>query len=320
MFDISVIIPVYNVSDTIERCARSLFSQTKDNIEFIFINDFTPDNSIEILNSTILDYPHLKNSIIIIHLEKNSGQGTARKIGLAQARGKYIAFCDSDDWVETNCYEKLYVSAVEKRSDIVVCDYFEEYKKKTVIHNEKTISTNPSRAICDSYKQYFKLYLWNKLIKKDILTENNIELDDGINIWEDELYLVQVFLNSKCLSQVHLPLYHYNKANIKSTTRTIKNSYLPQLYYVTEKLLHIYSRLDGFDKVSDFLEFRCRVIVVRNQYTDYELYKKIYPGSGKYIKEYDLSAFSLLGRVRIWLLNHGMVRTCIFLNKIRENI
>lgn len=318
MFDISVIIPIYNVADTIERCARSLFMQTKREVEYIFINDCTLDNSVEILQSLLSsEFSELNNQVRIINLEKNSGQGTARRIGQNSASGKYIAFCDSDDWVEKNCYEKMYEATDCGITDIVVCNWFDEYKHKTVIHNEKEISINPKEALRNSYKCYFKQYLWNKLIKKEILDRYEIQMEKGINLWEDELYLDRVFLNAKSLSQVSAPLYHYNKANIKSTTREVKDVHIPQLRYVVDILSVLYDNETGFEKTKDFLRFRCRIQLLRDNWSDYNLYLNTYPDSGRYISEYDLSGFSILGKIRIKLIKLCLLRLCILLNKLK---
>lgn len=319
MYDISVIIPVYNVSDTIERCAVSLFAQTKKEMQYIFINDCTPDNSVELLENLLNGrFPELRDQVQIINLEKNSGQGTARRIGLKAAEGTYIAFCDSDDWVEPTCYENMYACTDGGFADIVVCDYYEEYKQKTIVHHETIIDTNPVVALRDSYKNYFKQYLWNKLLKRSVLEESNIELEKGINLWEDELYLDRMFLCSKILKQTSEPLYHYNKANMKSTTRVVQDKHIRQLKYVTDVLTTKYAMLEGFERVTDFLQFRCRIQLLRDKKSDLELYRTTYPESGKYIKEYDLSGFSTLGKLRIKLIQMHMEPLCIYMAKLKS--
>jgi glycosyltransferase involved in cell wall biosynthesis len=120
---VSIIVPVYGVEKYIERCARSLFEQTLDNIEFIFVNDCTKDNSIKVLEQVIEDYPNRKNQITILHHEENNGLPQARKTGILQAKGEYIAHCDSDDWVEKDMYRAMYEKAKNEDADMVFCDY-----------------------------------------------------------------------------------------------------------------------------------------------------------------------------------------------------
>ena len=104
-YKVSVIIPVYGVEKYIERCAISLFEQTLDSIEYIFINDCTPDKSIDILKGIIAKYPKRAPHVRILNMLRNSGQAAVRITGLKNTKGNYIAHCDSDDWVDKNFYE-----------------------------------------------------------------------------------------------------------------------------------------------------------------------------------------------------------------------
>ena len=118
---VSVIIPVYNVEKYIERCSENLFSQTLDDIEFIFIDDCTPDRSIEILKSVLERFPNRKETVKILKMPKNSRQAAVRKYGMELATGDYIIHCDSDDWVDVDLYEKMYTEAVRSDADVVIC-------------------------------------------------------------------------------------------------------------------------------------------------------------------------------------------------------
>ena len=104
---ISVIVPIYNVRLYIERCVRSLMEQTLENIEFIFVNDCTPDDSMDILHHVLKEYPKRRKQIKIIEHETNRGISAVRNTGLKNATGQYIIYCDSDDWVEKNMYPKI---------------------------------------------------------------------------------------------------------------------------------------------------------------------------------------------------------------------
>ena len=103
---VSIIIPVYGVEKYIERCARSLFEQTLDDIEYLFIDDCTPDKSVEILKRVLEEYPHRKSQVVIHRMEQNSGQAKVREWGMQNATGEYVIHCDSDDWVDIHMYER----------------------------------------------------------------------------------------------------------------------------------------------------------------------------------------------------------------------
>lgn len=118
---ISIIIPCYLVEQYIDRCINSLINQTTglDNLELIFINDASPDNTLDRLLFYESQYP---DSIVVINSDKNMKQGGARNLGLNYASADYIGFVDSDDWIEPTMFEKLYDKAIKYDCDVVTCD------------------------------------------------------------------------------------------------------------------------------------------------------------------------------------------------------
>ena len=117
---VSIIVPVYNAENFIEKCAATLFEQDYDNIEYIFVNDCTPDNSIKVLNRVIENFPNRKDNIKIINKLKNEGLPQARKTGLENSNGKYIMHVDSDDWVELDMVSSLVKEAIKTDADMVI--------------------------------------------------------------------------------------------------------------------------------------------------------------------------------------------------------
>ena len=138
MTKVSVIIPVYNVSSFIRRNVKALMGQTLEDSEFIFVNDATQDDSIEIIKEEIENYPSRKPYVTILNHESNKGLPVARNTGLAVAKGDYMYHCDSDDWVEPDMLEKMLKAAEDNNADIVYCDFFLSFEK-----NERYMS-NPS--------------------------------------------------------------------------------------------------------------------------------------------------------------------------------
>ena len=137
---VSIIVPVYNVEKYIEKCLESLVNQTLEDIEIIVVNDGTKDNSKEKILQYIEKYPQK-----IVYLEKeNGGLSDARNYGLPVAKGEYIAFLDSDDYIEKNMYEEMYKKAKEENSDMVECDFLWEYlnSEKKVIKQKKRYRKN----------------------------------------------------------------------------------------------------------------------------------------------------------------------------------
>lgn len=204
---VSVIIPVYGVEKYIERCARSLFEQTLDDIEYIFVDDSTPDNSISILRKVLSEYPNREKQVKILRHEKNKGLAQARQTGLKIASGEYIAHCDSDDWVDVHMYEEMYNKAIEEDADVVVCDFC-----STDCENEQyskgLISKERENVIVDVLLWRIAGCLWNKLVRRKEYTDHDLNYPTH-NMGEDTALIVQILWNAKRISYLPKPLYYY---------------------------------------------------------------------------------------------------------------
>lgn len=225
---VSVIIPVYGVEKTIERCAESLFSQTLDDIEYVFVNDCTPDNSIDILKKVIKRYPSRQNRIHIIEMATNSRQAAARNVGLNYAAGEYIIHCDPDDWVDSGLYEEMYTEASIHDYDIVACNYIVEYK-----HNntwQKCILpafSNPLDVLCCEH--YYILSLWAHMVRRSVITDNSLRFFTDINCSEDVGFMSRIFALSKTMGHISTDdCYHYVKSEQSITTNLDSCEYVAQ--------------------------------------------------------------------------------------------
>lgn len=214
---VSVIIPVFGVEKYIEKSAHSLFEQTLDDIEYIFVDDCCTDNSISILMSVLENYPHRKDQVIIHRMETNSGQAKVRRWGMEKASGEYIIHCDSDDWVDKQMYEDLYIAATKSNADIALCNYIIEGGK----YNEKVVK----RRIIDVDKLFIikKLLtgpyynaLWVTLVKREILSK--IDFPVG-NHSEDKTMMIQMCWFANTIIGIDKAYYHYrfNQCSISNT-------------------------------------------------------------------------------------------------------
>lgn len=219
MKKISVVIPVYNVEKYIERCVRSLFEQTLDNIEYIFVDDASHDNSISIIQSILAEYPHRKESVVFAKHKTNQGLAAARATGLELAIGDYIAHCDSDDWVDRNMYKDLYTKAISIDADIAMCDFIFAYQS----HHKRHMCTPFTENKLNSMQAYITngmTPVWNMIVKRDLYIKNNITPTIGINYCED--FILSVKLLHKACKVVHInkALYYYNQQNTGSLLRS----------------------------------------------------------------------------------------------------
>lgn len=216
---VSVIIPVYNVAQYIAKCAESLFEQTLGEIEYIFVNDCSTDDSMLILDEVIRKYPSRKNNIKIINHEQNKGLPFARKTGLSIATGDYVAHCDSDDYVDKDMYRIMYETAVTGNFDIVICDhYLIDGTKK--IYVEQIIK--PKTIVSDLISEKISCCVWNKLIKHSIYKENDI-IYPIYNMGEDFAIMTQLSFYCKRIKHISRPLYFYRKS-LTSITNTVSET------------------------------------------------------------------------------------------------
>ncbi len=218
MSKVSIIVPIYNVEKYIERCAVSLFEQDFDDIEYIFVNDCTPDNSVDILQKVIEKYPNRKPNAKIIHHKENKGLGSARKTGLENAVGEYVLHIDSDDWCELDMISSLYAKAKETDADIVACDYFLNYTNREV-YQKQDYTGNTEKDIWNLWIGVLRPYVWNKLVKRDLYVKNNICPPIEISMIEDYWLMARLFSVTKNIAYVPKAFMHYWQGNSNALTK-----------------------------------------------------------------------------------------------------
>lgn len=206
---VSVIVAVYNVAQYIERSLHSLFGQTLDDVEYIFVDDGSCDGSCDIVSRVLEQYPHRAAGTVILRHERNRGVAAARTTGMLAATGEYIIHCDPDDYVELQMYETMYEAAVRSNADIVACDHFIECDGRTEARH-MTFRATPHECLRHWYDKGCNYdMLVDKLIRRRIFTDNGILPYEGINSGEDFGCASRAFYYAQTL--VHLPqaFYHY---------------------------------------------------------------------------------------------------------------
>ncbi|MCS6111604.1 glycosyltransferase [Clostridium botulinum] len=205
---ISIIVPVYNVEEYLNKCIYSILKQSYSNIEVILIDDGSSDNSGIICDS----FEKLDSRVRVIHSE-NKGVSNARNIGISLAKGRYIGFVDSDDWIEPDMYQKLYNTIKNDNSDISICDAFIESKVTHVhkVFGESKYVFNRDEIFNVVLDNIGFNWLCNKLFKKDLF--KGIRLDENIYIGEDILCVCKCICNGESFSYLQEALYHYLKRN-----------------------------------------------------------------------------------------------------------
>lgn len=225
---ISIILPVYNVENYIEKAVRSVVQQTYTNFELLVINDGTKDNSIQKIDEYATD------SRIKIYHKENGGLSDARNYGLERAQGDYIYFMDSDDWIEPNLLA-LTVDKIEKKSiEVVVFGYFLDTEDKNgnlistsqVIHQHNEINSKNSNSNMSDNTIGLLGYAWNKLYSSSFLKKHNFKFEKGVSLVEDILFNTQVFTVIDTIHFINVPLYHYSNRPVVTLIKTFhKNSF-----------------------------------------------------------------------------------------------
>ncbi len=287
---ISVIIPIYNVEKYIERCIHSLFKQTMSkDIEYIFVNDCTPDNSIKKLNDILLEYPQIKENIHIINHSHNMGSATARNSGLKQANGEYIIHCDSDDWVNIDMYEKLYKLAKRTDSDICCCDFFEEFAHKQ-IYRRQNFPNIGKECIKKSFQGELHCGMWNKLVKKNLYVKYNICFPDSVNFWEDVTTINRLYYYANNISYLPEALYHYTRYNETSYTNHLNHSSCLNILSavdILQKFLDAQNADRDIKKAFLYLQLTAKLNLLLNSKKEQQVkWNALYPNARKVLFSY----------------------------------
>lgn len=215
MYKVAVVIPIYNVEDYIVRCAESLFSQTLDDMQFIFVDDASPDDSIARLEQTIEHFPHRKEQTIILHHPENLGLPTARATGLARVEAPYVAHCDSDDYVEPTMYAKLYENAIKNDSDMVICGWKNHFAdgREYCESDFPGQEGNLIRHFLSSDSRC--CFVWCRLTRTEIYRKVRFPKE---NFLEDWVQTVQLLTYARRISFLNEYLYHYVKRPVSIST------------------------------------------------------------------------------------------------------
>ena len=240
---VSILIPVYGVEQYIAECARSLFSQTYRDLEFIFVDDCSPDNSISVLKKVLEDYPDRANQVHIIRHETNKGVGTARQTAFTHATGECIMHADSDDLLPADAVELL-VGGMQKGAYDIVSGAYAEYRNQT-IGAIKLPPTLPNQyyvrqLLCQNLVKH---NLWGRLYRRAFLQENNISFVPGIDYCEDYTVITRAFFSARYTTIDDL-VYYYRTDNSTSYTHQISHKNLVSMLKANAVVIDFFRKND----------------------------------------------------------------------------
>lgn len=319
-YDVSIIVPVYNVEKYIEKCATTLFEQDYENIEYIFVNDKTPDNSVEVLQSVIEKFPNRKNDIKIINNEQNQGPNLSRKNGLDASNGEWILFVDSDDCVELDMVSYLIENTKKNQADIIVFDIYEVLKNKTKLATLKL--KNDKFNILNSFaiKPGYMNYICNKLIKKELFNKF-VWSNNNLTICEDLLLMFKLFFYAQNIYQINKPLYYYNRQNENSIMNNYKIKYFYDKVYVTNEIIKFLqennSEKEYLNLINFYKLYTKLVLILYPNIRDSELWTKTYPEANKFVWQTNLK---FRHKILTYLASKNLFKLAYFLQDLKKYI
>ena len=220
---VSIIVPVYNVEKYIERCAVSLFEQTYSNIEYVFVNDCTTDQSIDVLNQVIGRYSDRADHTKIINHQVNRGVAAARNTGIKNCTGDFICQVDPDDFLATTAIELLQKKQDETNADIVTGNRMVHHQCSESIMHLPSYS-NKEEMVIDMMKTTIHHTLTSRMIRKSLYDKYHIFAKEGVNCGEDCWMMTQLAYYAKSFSSIDDVVYHYDRTRDDSYTATKKNA------------------------------------------------------------------------------------------------
>lgn len=208
---VSIIVPIYNAENYLRRCVDSILNQEYTDFELLLVNDGSTDASGDICE----EYGDQDPRVIVIQKE-NTGVSDSRNRALDRARGKYLQFLDSDDWITPDA-TRLFVRAAEEYGcDMVISDFYrvvgERLSTKGDIEEEGVLTREEFAAhMMENPADFYYGVLWNKLYRRDIVEEHNLRMDTDINWCEDFMFNLEYIRYAKVFYALHAPIYYYVK-------------------------------------------------------------------------------------------------------------
>ena len=304
---VSVIITIYNREKYIEDCARSLFEQTLDDVELLFVDDASTDNSVMILRKLLENYPERKSMTKIISLEKNAGRAVARQTGIDYVKGEYVIHVDSDDWVDRDMLELLYLKAKETDADIVGCNVTHEYGTKQCIFKQ-SYSGDVEEDIRRLLNGKLFPSLCTSLTRTSIIRENGITFPLGLDTGEDLLFNLHLYLHAHKIIGIENASYHYrhteDSGSFQHTEKSIKS-----VIEVARRIETLMKETGNYKKYEQEILFRkfsmkCALVTDFKNRAYNKEWLNLFPETHSFIWKY--KQFSWKRRVELWLAAHNM--------------
>lgn len=304
MIELSIIVPIYNVEEYLEECLVSIYKLDLIK-EIILVNDESPDNSYLIMEKYKKKYP--KETIIVY--QKNKGLSGARNTGLKLAKGKYIAFIDSDDFIDTKKYQEFFKNGQKENLDIILGnhvkykngEYLEFIEKNIKMENLKVGSGKIYFDTAINSKS-FKEEVWDDIYRREFLIKNSLKFKENL-IHEDMLFSVQALSEAERVKYYNTPIYIYRQRE-GSIMSSISYKNFQHKLYIVKKLLELEEKqLVKLDKLDNLLLSILWGVFVHKREINIKLLKKILNRKNRFsVSEYLKISIMLLARIKCQII------------------
>ncbi len=296
---VSVIVPFLNAESTIARCVQSLMNQTMKNFEVIFVNDGSRDTSFTILNETLLHYPDFIDRTHVLYYTYRQGVAKAHRAGATKATGEYVMRVDADDTLPHDALEKLISKADATNADIVMGRFRRIYPSKYKVGkiDAHFPDINRMALIVDNYS------MCNKIVRRSLLTQHNIEVMPDIDCWDDLTLTARAFAVSSNTQQIDNVVYNYYiNPKVKSVSRSNKDTQLRQHLLAAQYLEKWFTSHfpDGsYTPFLNQLKLIAKVKYLRGNNKNVALWKSTFPEVNRHIMS--ITPVKLHYRLAFWL-------------------
>ena len=287
---ISVVVPVYRVERFVGRCAESLFGQTmREGVEFIFVDDATPDGSMAVVGRCLERHPERKAQVRVLRHTQNMGLPAARNTGLGAASGEYVFHCDSDDFLEQNALERMYCAARAHDADIVWCDWYLSMAGGERYMRQPCYDT-PLEALKAMLCGGMKYNVWNKLARRRLYTANGIAFPAGHGMGED-MAMMRLFAVAGKVFYLNEALYHYVRTNEAAFTRLggpAAGKHLGDLRHNVERTIEFVRQSFGGQMERELAFFQLEAkfpFLITDDRESYRLWREWFPEANRFIMQ-----------------------------------
>lgn len=312
---VSICIPVYGVEKYIERCAKSLFKQTYTNIEYIFVDDCSKDNSLTILKNIITQYSKRQLQIQILNHTTNRGLAAARNTAVNHAHGEFIMHVDSDDYLEPTAVEELVNFQQKTHADYISFEAISHYPKYTrrIRHKDFLSPRDLAIAIVEGSQG---AYIWCRFIKRELYIKHNIYAKEGINMGEDLQVSPILAYYSHNVAVYHKPIYHYECRNILAYTKSYSKD-KEQQNDISRRIIFNFFKDKGDDFIIAYDKASVKILVKRIieacKINNKEFFSTCTKGKNDIKKKY-LSLIPFHRRIVFYINNYHIARAYIILS------